>query len=220
MCRQLHCSSEEICSFGSQSRLKAPQKYDLMRKIKTSRFCQLLVSSWLVQCRQQQRVGATVPGNKWQGRVHHCTTPCCLPHRVLLMLRFVILWPIIIRYFQISPNLLLNDWQCCLNLTCTCHTITRYLSLAKILRQYPRSAPVLQNVRDTWWHVTAATWPSVSWQWRLFTVYSVYSVYSLQAPDNVGTRGGVWRLWSKGQRNSRWFHKIQISLICKCFLQI
>lgn len=40
-------------------------------------------------------------------------------------------------------------------------------------------------------------------------VYSVYSlrlqftVYSVQAPDNVGTRGGVWRLWSKGQRNSR-----------------
>ena len=172
MCRQLHCSSEEICSFGSQSRLKAPQKYDLMRKIKTSRFCQLLVSSWLVECSSvmgpsawQQVAGKSTPP--------HCTTPCCLPHRVLL--HFVILWPIIICYFQNSPNLHLNDWQCCPNLTC--HTITRYLKLAKILRHYPRSAPVLQSVRDTWWHVTTATWPSVSWQWRLFTVFTVFTVY-------------------------------------------
>ena len=37
----------------------------------------------------------------------------------------------------------------------------------------------------------------------VMTMEIVYSVYSLQAPDNVGTRGGVWRLWSKGQRNSR-----------------
>ena len=34
-------------------------------------------------------------------------------------------------------------------------------------------------------------------------VMTMEIVYSLQAPDNVGTRGGVWRLWSKGQRNSR-----------------
>ena len=38
-------------------------------------------------------------------------------------------------------------------------------------------------------------------------VYSLqclqFTVYSVQAPDNEGTRGGVWPLWSKGQRNSR-----------------
>ena len=174
-----------------------------MRKIKTSRFCQLLVSSWLVQAAAWW---GPVPGNKWQGRVHHHTAP--LHHSLLpSSSRAASFCHTVAHNHSLFPKFSKFTFEWLTMLPEPDLYLPHDNKISDACENTPPLSAFCARAAECLGHVAEC-------------VMTMEIVYSLQAPDNVGTRGGVWRLWSKGQRNSRWFHKIQISLVCKCFLQI